>query len=90
MACYLDDIVDSSLLDSDEDDTSNPMVQLNSTLACNYVTENELEEFFRFSDNNNFNLLHVNCRSIKKNFRALTNLLRNISSSLSALAVSET
>ena len=49
-----------------------------------------LDTFFEFSDNKAFNILHVNYRSIQNNFGALTNLLHNISSPLSALAVSET
>ena len=92
MAYDLDDIVDSTMLDDDMDDIGSgyPTVQVNPSIACNYVTENELDKFFQFSDNRAFNLLHVNCRSIKKNFGALTNLLHSISSPLSALAVTET
>ena len=37
-----------------------------------------------------FNLLHVNCRSINKNFKGLTNLLHGISQELSVVAISET
>ena len=56
MAYDLDDIVDSTMLDDDMDDIGfgYPTVQVNPSIACNYVTENELDKFFQFSDKRAF------------------------------------
>ena len=44
--------------------------------VCKYVTENELNVFFNFSDKSSINILQINCRSIKKTtVRLLTCLI---------------
>jgi len=69
---------------------------LNATIfkVCDYdskyVTEDKVNEFFHFDDLSAINLLHVNCRSLKKNFDSVKLLLANISCPLTALALSET
>ena len=62
----------------------------NSDPMSKYVTENELNAFFQFSCVNSINILQINCRSIKKNYNSITNLLSTLDAPLSAIAVSET
>ena len=66
---------------------------LNTFSNCNstYLEEDSLKAFFKNSEQNSaINLMHVNCRSINKNFSSLVNLLDRVPSSLTALGVSET
>lgn len=58
--------------------------------SSSYLTEDKLQNFFKFDSPQNFNALHVNCRSLNKNFAALKNLLSSVSGKLSIIAVSET
>ena len=58
-------------------------------VTCKYITENEASSFFNFGDKHAINIMHVNCRSIKKNFGPLTNLLNMISAPLTAIAVTQ-
>lgn len=62
----------------------------NSDSISKYVTENELNAFFKLSCNSSINILHINCRSIKKNYNSITNLLNMLEAPLSVIAVSET
>jgi hypothetical protein len=76
----------------DELDTPHQLI-LNNT-NC-YIEESKLNEFFEFDKINkkkcyDINLMHINCRSIRKNFFAMRNLLNNTSDYLSAIAVTET
>jgi hypothetical protein len=33
-----------------------------------YITEDQMNSFFNLSDTSGLNFLHINCRSLKKNF----------------------
>lgn len=57
---------------------------------CKYLLESQLSTFFKFSQPNCVNIMHVNCRSLNKNFKSLLNLLHVSSGKLSALALTET
>ena len=73
--------------DDDDLDSSDTQMFTNS----NYITEDELSKFY--NPVNHFsaiNLLHVNCRSLKKNFNHLKNLISMISEPVMAIAVTET
>ena len=54
-----------------------------------YVSEDEVHDFFHLNSFATFKLLHINCRSIGKNFTAIENLL-TACHPLTALAVTET
>jgi len=58
--------------------------------ASKYITENKLNEFFQFQDDSALNIIHINCRSLKKNFGSLNILLQSLADKLSAIAVTET
>jgi len=60
------------------------------SFASKYVTDCKLHDFFNFEDHTALNILHVNCRSLKKNFNSLTNLLNMVKYPISAIAVTET
>ena len=84
-------------LDDDDEDlflhTENSDESLNFNVpsyASKYLTTDMLDEFFNFNDHFALNLLHVNCRSLKKNFGPINNLLNSMSNNLSAIAVTET
>lgn len=55
-----------------------------------YIDEIDLNKFFDFSEQSAINIIHVNCRSLNKNFGGLQSLLNSISNTLTAVAVSET
>src|SRR6188768_1208672 len=56
---------------------------------CNssYLTTDKIDDFLAGS---NFNLLHVNCRSLQKNYDSLCSLVEYIKSPFIAIAVTET
>jgi len=58
--------------------------------ACKYLREDQLATFFKFSDLVCVNLMHVNCRSLQKNFKPLLNSLHIAFCSLTAIALTET
>ena len=74
-----------SVLDPDEN-----FFNLIADSSSSYLTEDKLHGFFYFDKKDSFNAIHVNCRSLNKNFKALENLLTFISGKLTVIAVSET
>ena len=76
-------------LEPDDDDQSNFLSNL-STCNCLYLEENKLNDFFDFGHGPKLNIMHVNCRSINKNYKSLVNLLHRISEPLTAIGVTET
>ena len=74
-------------LKSDDSDVSNsesyPDVFANHNFKCKYSSEENLGNFFEFEEKSAINLMHINTRSIKKNFDKIQELLRNISGTLS-------
>ena len=75
--------IDVNLLIDDDDEEVEPNLSI-------YITEDQFSDFFHLSDQSAINVLHVNCRSLKKNFLNLKNLLGFLESPLSAIAVTET
>jgi exonuclease III len=59
-------------------------------LDCEYIVESKLLHFFDFRDTNSIDVLHVNARSLKKNYDKLETLLLNIAHTITAVAVTET
>jgi len=55
-----------------------------------YIEESKLNDFFKFDGGSAINLMHINCRSLKKNFREIVNFLGLLSKPLAAIAVTET
>lgn len=68
--------------------------KIESNNFSNYIPESNLGNFFRInsdaSGSNCINLLHINCRSLKKNFDSISTLLAPLSDNLTAIALSET
>src|ERR1051325_3463070 len=60
-----------------------------SNCITKYLTEDSLNNFFHQRKSAAINFLHVNCRSLQKNFFSVTNLL-NTCHPLTALALTET
>ena len=85
--------LDETLLDDDEhindpflfDDPLDPFPKHSP-----YIEESKLNDFFNFQGPSAINLMHVNCRSIKKNFREIVNFIELLSKPLTAIAVTET
>ena len=78
-------MADFSDLDPDEN-----FLNLLPNSNSSYIAEDKLCEFFNFEEKDSFNAIHINCRSLNKNFKALENLLIFISEKLTVIAVSET
>src|ERR1043165_975449 len=81
-------------LKSDDSDVSNsesyPDVFANRDFECKYSSEENLGNFFEFEEKSAINLMHINTRSIKKNFDKIQELLHNIPGALTAIAITET
>ena len=77
----------AELSDLDPDENFLNLVAVSN--SC-YLTEDKLCEFFNSDKKDSFNAIHINCRSLNKNFKALENLLTSISEKLTVIAVSET
>ena len=73
------------LSDCDSDISFNQIVTANR-----YLVENEINSFCHFDEQSNLNILHLNCRSLKKNFDSLKTLLNSVNQKLTAIAISET
>ena len=73
--------------DSDNDDLFNLTCPDGSS---KYITEDKMNDFFNSSYRSAFNLMHVNCRSLKKNFGPLNDLLSHLTNPISAIAITET
>ena len=77
----------------DDDDDNNHSGDINFDILrsdCKYITEGQIKDFFCLTDQASLNFLHINCRSLKKNFGPITNLLNFLSGPLSAIMVTET
>ena len=87
----MNSIVDAAILSLN---SSKNYLKIPSQNICKYfsryVSEARIKDFFEFQDCCAVNFLHINCRSLKKNFDSVKILLSNISSTLTAVAVSET
>ena len=55
-----------------------------------YIEESKLNDFFNFQSSSAINLIHINCRSLKQNFREVVNFLELLSKPLTAIAMTET
>src|ERR1700690_3027108 len=75
----------------DSDNATEDLLKFNiPNNASKYITDDKLNEFFQFQDNTALNVIHVNCRSLNKNFGSLNILLQSLSDKLLAIAVTET
>ena len=54
-----------------------------------YILDTDVNQFF-VNNNNDFTLIHLNARSLNKNFSELSNLLSLINHSIAAICVTET
>ena len=90
----IDDIdldLDSQLAsDVDAIDDHDQSIYNNQNHSSRYITESQMNDFFNFSDLCALNLMHINCRSLKKNFEPVKNFLNFLSVPISVLAVTET
>lgn len=55
-----------------------------------YIEVCELSDFFKFQGTSAINIMHLNCRSLRKNYCNVVNLLTSISKPITAIALSET
>ena len=78
------DITDSSFL-YDCDDEATDYLQ-----TSKYITTSDLSSFFNFGIVDNANIMHINCRSLKKNFDSVINLLHPLNNNITAIAFTET
>ena len=73
-------------------ETNYDNIFLNNLSNCKsaYLEEDKLNSFFDFGHGSSVNIMHVNCRSIKKNFKSLKCLLHGLDESITAIGISET
>ena len=74
----------NSVLDCD--DLFDEFLNCNS----NYLEESKLNTFFKSSNKFAINLIHINSRSLSKNFKQIISLISRISVPLTAIGVTET
>lgn len=84
---YIDINIDSS---EDEDIDNKVFSPYDSNTISNYIEEKELNNFFHGRNDKSISLLHVNCRSLNKNFDSLCTLLCSMSENVTAVALTET
>jgi hypothetical protein len=70
-------------------DNSNYEDIFNYSKSC-YITENKLENFMHPDNKASLNIIHINCRSLNKNFDSITNLLYRTNCSFTAIGLCET
>ena len=83
--------IDTLAIEDEEDD--NNLADINFEIMqsdSKYITEDKMNDFFDSKDIASLNFLHINCRSLKKNFGPVTNLFNFLSTPLSAIMVTET
>jgi hypothetical protein len=56
----------------------------------NYMVENDLANFMSSDSKSSMNIIHINCRSLNKNFNSITNLLSRTNCKFTAIGLSET
>ena len=86
----LDHNFDFQILEDEHNGSDDPLNLGNLLSTSKYITVDTLNSFFKFDDFSAINILHVNCRSLKKNFSPFKDLLNVMSHPLLAIAVSET
>jgi len=73
---------------SDDDDADESFC---STVPCNYISVKDLNDFVLLPHaNNSINIMHINCRSIPKNFDTMLELFHIMTAPIDFLAVTET
>ena len=67
-ACMASDVSEDYQQTEDiiQDDGADLLNYINPYHTSKYICEDEFSEFFKFSDHTSINVLHVNCRSLKK------------------------
>jgi hypothetical protein len=84
-----DSFVVTDMLSNQEDTQSLPSLNNgDSNSSCSYSTLDEIENWSCFE--NSFALLHINCRSLKKNFDKVQQFLLSLNNMPSVITVSET
>ena len=85
--------LDSSIEEDSDDDNNLNSNSVSSFIDSKYILQKDLCDFFKQSKhahNGQFNLLHINCRSLKANYSSILNLLDNSRMTYSAIALTET
>jgi len=80
--------IDSLAIEDEEND--NNLEDINFEIMqsdSKYITEDKMNNFFDLKDTAFLNFLHINCRSLKKNFGPVTNLFNFLSMPLSAIII---
>ena len=83
--CF-DEDEDENLLNSYNNCTDLLNIDINSA----YLTESKLGNFLISGESLSMNLMHINCRSLNKNFKSITNLLSTSNCNFTAIGLSET
>src|SRR5271155_618058 len=72
-------------------DDIDPDMNAGINIDCQYIDENELYLYFTPNSlSKNLTILHVNCRSMPKNFSALTTIISNAKIKPTIIAITET
>ena len=58
--------------------------------TSNYLTEDMLDSFLCSENRSLMNIIHINCRSLCKNFNSIVNLLNRTNSKIDAMGLTET
>ena len=75
-------------LTDESDDFADPLSNTLLNETTKYLTEDSIHQFFHLKTTASIKIIHLNCRSLKKKFTAVTALL-NKCHPITALAVSE-
>ena len=77
--------------DSGDLDPDHHFYNSNTNQACNYLLVDDFNlKYHEYKDNNHFSLIHINARSLSKNFEEISNYLSLLNHEFSVIGISET
>src|SRR5690349_4768728 len=98
MPCRPDLLLSLMATNNNSDDDISNMHMFNSSnyedvIKCSnnsYITEDKIEHFLHADNKASLNFMHINCRSLNKNFSSIINLLSRTNCTFTAIGLSET
>ena len=84
-------IFNTSLLSNPTDDFDPDLNYFNDlNLVTSYIFQNEVKNYLNYNKQNNLSILHLNIRSIRKNFESFRELLETTDDSFNIICLTET
>ena len=83
--------LNNMVTDSGDLDPDHHFYNSNTNQACYYLLVDDFSlKYHEYKDNNHFSLIHINARSLSKNFEEISNYLSLLNHEFSVIGISET